>query len=73
MAETPPVLLQKRGVSFWITLNRPEKHNAINRDVIDSIAEGYRQAHIDPGVRAIVLTGAGAARRRQRARMESTG
>lgn len=59
MTEKSTVLLEKRGVAFWITLNRPEKRNAINRDVIDGIREGYQQAHADPGVRAIVLTGAG--------------
>lgn len=57
--ETSAVLLEKRGPAFWITLNRPEKRNAINQEVIDGIREGYRQAHADPAVRAIVLTGAG--------------
>ena len=59
MAETLPVLLEKRGVAFWITLNRPEKRNAINRDVIAGIRAGYEQAHADAEVRVIVLTGAG--------------
>lgn len=59
MAETLPVLLEKRGVAFWITLNRPEKRNAINRELIDGIGQGYRQAHADPEIRVIVLTGAG--------------
>lgn len=53
------VLLEKRGSAFWITLNRPDKRNAINQDVIDGIGEGIRQAHNDPEVRAIVLTAAG--------------
>jgi enoyl-CoA hydratase/carnithine racemase len=57
--EPSAVLLEKRGAAFWITLNRPEKRNAINQDVIDGIREGYRRAHADPGVRAIVLTAAG--------------
>lgn len=53
------VLLEKRGFTFWITLNRPEKRNAINQDVIDGIGEGMRLAHGDPEVRAIVLTATG--------------
>jgi methylglutaconyl-CoA hydratase len=57
--ESFAVLLEKRGAAFWITLNRPEKRNAINQDVIDGIREGYRRAHADPDVRAIVLTAAG--------------
>ena len=59
MNEQEAVKLEKRGNVFWITLNRPEKRNAINRDVIDGIGEGYRRAHVDPEIRAIVLTGAG--------------
>lgn len=59
MSGTSPVLFEQRGAAFWITLNRPEKRNAINQDVIDGIREGYRRAHADPAVRAIVLTAAG--------------
>lgn len=57
--ENSAVLLEKRGAAFWITLNRPDKRNAINQDVIDGMREGMRQAHADPAMRAIVLTGAG--------------
>ena len=53
------VLHDKRGTAFWITLNRPDKRNAIDRSVVDGVAEGYRLAHADPEVRAIVITGAG--------------
>ncbi len=59
MNEQAAVMLEKRGNVFWITLNRPEKRNAINQDVIDGIGEGYRRAHADPEIRVIVLTGAG--------------
>src|SRR3954469_6347241 len=53
------VVLEKRGQAFWITINRPEKRNAINGDVVAGIGRGYRHALDDPEVRAIVLTGAG--------------
>lgn len=59
MTDTPVVLHQKRGCAFWITLNRPDKRNAINAEVIAGIREGYRLAHADPEVRVIVLTAAG--------------
>ena len=52
------VLLEKRGAALWITINRPEKRNAVNADVIAGIAKGYRAAHDDASVRVIVLTGA---------------
>ncbi len=53
------VVFEKRGEAFWITINRPEKRNALNAEVIAGIRAGYAQAHADPDVRAIVLTGAG--------------
>ncbi len=53
------VILEKRGQAFWITINRPEKRNALNGDVIAGIAQGYRDAHDDKDVRVIVLTGSG--------------
>jgi enoyl-CoA hydratase/carnithine racemase len=53
------VLHEKRGHAFWITINRPDKRNALNASVIAGIVEGYRQAHADDEVRVIVLTGAG--------------
>jgi enoyl-CoA hydratase/carnithine racemase len=53
------VLFETRGSAFWITINRPEKRNAINADVVAGIAEGFTRADADANVRAIVLTGAG--------------
>ena len=53
------VHLEKRGQAFWITINRPEKRNALNGNVIGGIARGYHTAHDDKDVRVIVLTGAG--------------
>ena len=59
MTDHSAVMLEKRGAAFWITMNRPDKRNAINADVVAGIASGYREAHVDPDVRVIVLTGAG--------------
>jgi len=59
MTENKSVLLEKRGQALWITINRPEKRNALNAEVIAGIVRGYREAHDDPKVRVIVLTGAG--------------
>ena len=53
------VLHDTRGPAFWITINRPDKRNAINAEVIAGIRAGYRAAHADPSVRVIVLTAAG--------------
>jgi len=50
---------EQRDHAFWITINRPEKRNALNGAVIEGIAEGYRIAESDPNIRVIVLTAAG--------------
>src|SRR6201997_5660058 len=59
MSDSDSVILDKRGRAFWITINRPDKRNALNAAVIGGIAKGYRAAHEDADVRVIVLTGAG--------------
>ena len=59
MTDTSSVIREKRGQALWITINRPDKRNAINADVVAGIVRGYREAHDDKDVRVIVLTGAG--------------
>ena len=44
-----------------ITLNRPERLNAMNRQLIDDVAEAFNDAHQDTATRAIIFTGAGRA------------
>lgn len=56
---TPPVLHQRDGAVFRITINRPEKRNALNAEVLAGLRDGWRAAHADPAVRVIVLSGAG--------------
>ena len=53
------VLHERRGAALWITINRPERRNAINEEVIAGITAGYRAAQADGAIRAIVLTGMG--------------
>lgn len=53
------IISERRGATLWLTINRPEKRNAINHDVIAGLSDGLRSAAHDAGVRAIVLTGAG--------------
>src|SRR2546430_11974122 len=60
MTDNTSVNHEKRGQAFWITINRPDKRNAVNGEVIAGIAKGYRDAHADKEVRVILLTGAGA-------------
>jgi enoyl-CoA hydratase/carnithine racemase len=56
---TAIVLTERRGPAFHITLNRPDRRNAINKDLIGLVATGFRDAIADPSARAVVITGAG--------------
>jgi len=53
------LLVQRRGPTLWLTLNRPDRHNAINGAMTTALVEALDKASADIGVRAIVLTGAG--------------
>lgn len=46
------------GVAL-LTLNRPEKHNAIDLPTADQLATIWRELRFDDTVRAVVVTGAG--------------
>lgn len=59
MSDPSEVLLERRGPAFWITINRPEKRNALHAGVIERMRVGIRQAHADPEVRVIVITAMG--------------
>src|ERR1043165_5053345 len=61
MAATDPVVLYEvtEGVAR-ITLNRPEKRNALNDELIGGLKALLRAAHEDDEVRLSLLTGAGA-------------
>ncbi len=48
------------GVSI-ITLNRPKRLNALTFDVYRELRDTFRQLDTEPGVRSIVITGAGKA------------
>jgi methylglutaconyl-CoA hydratase len=48
-----------RGIA-WLTLDRPERHNALSGAMCDEIRAAAGRIEADPAVRAVVLTGAGA-------------
>jgi len=54
-----PVLCERQGAVAIVTLNRPEKHNAISLALTTALAETIRELEADEGVHVIVLTGAG--------------
>lgn len=54
-----PILAQARDRVLTVTLNRPERKNALTSQCWDEIFDVLRTAEVDPGVRAVVITGAG--------------
>lgn len=58
MFETISVETDARGVAT-LTLNRPEKHNAMNAQVLDELVVAAKQLAEDDSVRVVILTGAG--------------
>ena len=59
MTAAPSVLYDLSEGIARITLNRPEKRNALNEELISQLKTALRRANDDHEVRAIVLAGAG--------------
>ncbi len=59
MTPVPEVELTRTDSVLTITLDRPEVLNALNRAVHEGIYAGLAEAAADPGIRAVVITGAG--------------
>lgn len=57
----PVVLVEREGPVAVVTLNRPERGNAINGALLVALRAALAELDDDAGVRAIVLTGAGGA------------
>ena len=51
--------VERRGAATWITINRPERHNAIRVETYEELARALEDAAGDDSVRSVVLTGAG--------------
>lgn len=53
------LLIENRGAVRILTMNRPEKRNALNADLTKALLENLREADRAEGVGCVVLTGAG--------------
>lgn len=53
------VLTENHGPVRHVVLNRPEKRNALDRELVAAIGAALREAADDPAVRCVVLRGAG--------------
>jgi enoyl-CoA hydratase/carnithine racemase len=55
------LLIEDQGAVRVLTMNRPEKRNALNMALSEALLEALRAADFDNSVRSLVLTGAGRA------------
>jgi enoyl-CoA hydratase len=58
-ATSSPVSIADRGAIRVITINRPDKLNALNAATLNALHTAFDAAADDPSVRVVVLTGAG--------------
>ena len=52
---------QRKGSICYLTLNRPEKLNALNAELLSEFRQALDAIDTDPEVRVVILTGAGRA------------
>ena len=53
------VVCRQVGPVLWVTLNRPESHNALNPAMIGALTAVFRSLPDQPEIRVVVLTGNG--------------
>ena len=58
-SSTEELIVETKGRVAVLTLNRPERLNAISRDMLGELSAKVVEANKDPEIRCIVLTGAG--------------
>ena len=59
MSDRPPLALRREGDLLSVTLDEPERANALSPALIGALTELYSRPLLDEGVRAVVLSGAG--------------
>jgi enoyl-CoA hydratase len=59
MTETDEVIVEVREHVAYVTINRPERRNALSLAVTRALVGAFSEAEQDPDVWAVVLTGAG--------------
>src|SRR3954469_3938050 len=50
-----------RGPAAVVTINRPDRRNALSRALIAALSDAFRRAAADPAARCVILTGNGPA------------
>jgi enoyl-CoA hydratase len=55
------LLTERDGHVLIVTMNRPDRRNALSIEMMDGMAAAWDEANANPDIRAVVLTGAGGA------------
>ena len=55
----PVITYEVHSKVAWLTMNRPDAANALNRELRDGLVAGFERFNTDPGAAVLVLTGAG--------------
>jgi enoyl-CoA hydratase len=55
----PDALIEQRGHTLILTLNRPEARNALSTEMLSIMVEAWDRVDADPDIRCCILTGAG--------------
>jgi methylglutaconyl-CoA hydratase len=61
MSESHLVLRTDDGPTTVLTLNRPDRRNALSRDLVAAVSDAFDALATDPAVRSVILAGAGPA------------
>jgi enoyl-CoA hydratase len=54
------ILTSLENGMFLITINRPDKMNALNKDVINDLGTAFNEVYNNEEIKAVIITGAGA-------------
>ncbi len=55
----PDCLVEQRGHTLIVTMNRPEARNALSGEMLSIMVESWDRVDNDPEIRTCILTGAG--------------
>jgi enoyl-CoA hydratase len=59
MSDAPPILTEIDGPVFIVTINRPERRNAVDRATAEALSDAFRAFDADKDLSVAILTGAG--------------
>ena len=59
MGEYKDIIYEIKNSVGWVTLNRPEKRNALNHEIVNQLKSALAEAETDDQARVVVLRGAG--------------